>query len=72
MGNPIKTLLIILAISLWIIVIRDIIKRRLKYLSFNLIWLMVVIFFPILGSILYLLLRKGMSAERPKKFDPKL
>lgn len=72
MDSRIKTLLIILAISLWIIVIRDIIKRRLKYFSFNIIWLMVVIFFPILGSILYLFLRKGMSAERTKKNDPKL
>ncbi len=70
MENPIRTLLIIIAFSLWIIAITDIVKRRLKYLIFNFIWLGVVICFPIVGALLYLYMRRNMSADRIKKFDP--
>lgn len=71
MEQTLKIILSLLAFVLWIVAIRDIIVRRLKFLSFNLVWLLIVIAFPIIGSILYLYLRENMDAEHPKKFKPK-
>ena len=71
MDNPIKTVLLVLAVTLWIIAITDIINRRLKFLAFNFIWLMIVSILPIVGPLVYLFLRKGMRIDRPRKFDPK-
>jgi len=71
MEQTLKALLSLIAIILWIIAIGDIIKARLKYLTFNLVWLMIVIFLPIVGSLAYLFMRKNMRADRIRKFNPK-
>jgi len=71
MEQTLKALLSLIAIILWFITIRDILKSSAKFLTFNLVWLMIVIFLPIIGSITYLFMRKGMQSDRPKKFNPK-
>ena len=71
MEQTLKIILSLLAFILWFIAIRDIILRRLKYLTFNLVWLVIVIVLPIIGSLAYLFMRKNMNVEKPKKFNPK-
>jgi beta-lactamase regulating signal transducer with metallopeptidase domain len=66
-----KTILLVAAIVLLILAVRDILKRQLKLLAFNLVWLAVVVLIPIVGPVLYFMLREGMDANRPRKFDPK-
>ncbi|MBL4604495.1 MAG: PLDc_N domain-containing protein [Flavobacteriaceae bacterium] len=58
---------IILTIVLWFWAIIDITKSRLKNPKMNMVWLIVVLVFPVLGSILYFQLRR---IER-RKFQPK-
>jgi len=61
---------IIIAIILWIVVMYDVIQRRLKYLAFNFVWLLIIITIPVVGPIVYLFLRKNMDAYHPRKFNP--
>ncbi|MGF7141104.1 PLD nuclease N-terminal domain-containing protein [Roseimarinus sediminis] len=70
MEQTIHVSLVVIAIILLLIAIYDIMDARLKYLSFNLVWLMIVIFLPIIGPIAYLFLRKGMRSNLPKEFNP--
>lgn len=61
----------LIALILMVLAVRDILKRRLKLLAFNLVWLAVVVLIPIVGPVLYFMLHEGMDANRPRKFDPK-
>ena len=47
-----------LTIILWFWAIFDITKSRFKEPKMNTIWLLAVLFFPVLGSILYFQLKK--------------
>ena len=62
--------LIFIAIALWFWAIIDITRSRFKSPFMNTICLLVVLFFPILGSILYLILRKKMIVKEKRKFQP--
>ena len=48
----------ILALGLWIYAILDIVRGSLSGSGNKVLWLIVVIFFPILGAIIYLLIGK--------------
>lgn len=48
-------ILAIIALALWIYAIYDIVKGSFQGDMEKIIWLVVVIFFPILGAILYLI-----------------
>ena len=63
--------LIPIMLGLWFWAISDIAKSRFKNTTMNLIWLLIVIFFPVIGSILYLFLRKTQIQKEPRKFNPK-
>lgn len=49
-------LLSIISIALWVYAIADIVRGSLSGNSSKIMWLIVVIIFPILGAILYLLI----------------
>jgi hypothetical protein len=61
---------VILTISLWFWAIIDITRSRLKNPNMNTIWLLAVLFFPVLGSILYFQLRKKYVKKEARKFQP--
>ncbi len=48
----------ILALGLWIYAILDIVRGSLSGSGNKVLWLIVVIFFPILGALIYLLIGK--------------
>lgn len=61
---------VILTIILWTRAIIDITKSKFKSPISNIIWLLGVLFFPVLGSILYFQLRKKYVMKEPRKFQP--
>lgn len=60
----------ILTIILWFWAIIDITKSRFKNSKMNTVWLIGVLFFPVLGSIFYLQLKKKYVTKEPRKFQP--
>ena len=61
---------VILTIILWFLAIIDITRSRFKNPNMNTIWLLAVLFFPVLGSIFYFQLRKKFVTKKPRKFQP--
>jgi hypothetical protein len=61
---------VILTIILWTWAILDIIKSKFKKPIMNMIWLLGVLFFPVIGTILYFQLRKKYVTKEPRKFQP--
>jgi len=60
----------ILTIALWLWVIIDITRsRRTEPLSMT-VWFWLVLFFPVIGSILYFLLKDRWSKRRTREFSP--
>ncbi|UII28305.1 PLDc N-terminal domain-containing protein [Fulvivirga maritima] len=62
---------IISTIFLWFWAIFDISVRSFKKLHINIIWLLVVFFLPIIGSILYFQLRNKIILKEKRLFKPK-
>ena len=62
--------LIFLSISLWFWAIIDISRSRFKKPIMNTIWLLAVLFFPVLGSILYFQFKKKFVSKKKRKFQP--
>ena len=60
-------LVFILFITLWLWAILDLVFSTFKKTRWKLAWLLAIIFFPFVGSILYLLLKKDFKAG-PRKF----
>ena len=60
----------ILSIGLWFWALIDIAKSRFKNPTMNTVWLIIVLFFPIIGSIFYFLLRKKYTTKEKRKFNP--
>jgi hypothetical protein len=60
----------ILSIGLWFWALIDIAKSRFKNPTMNTVWLLIVLFLPILGSIFYFLLRKKYTTKEKRKFNP--
>jgi len=58
---------IILAIVFWFWAIIDITRSRFKKPKMTIVWLIVVLVLPVLGSILYFQLRR----KEQRKFQPK-
>jgi len=61
---------VILTIALWFWAIIDITSSRFKKPNMNTIWLLAVLFFPVLGSIFYFQLRKKFVMKEKRKFQP--
>lgn len=63
--------LIILTIVLVFSAIIDIAKSRFNNPTSRTKWLIIVVLFPILGSILYFQFRRKLTTKEPRKFQPK-
>lgn len=59
-----------LTIILWFWALIDITRSRFKNPTMNTVWLLSVLFFPVLGPILYFLMRKKFVTKEPRKFQP--
>jgi len=70
MENTLIVGFVILTIALWIWAIIDISKSRFKNRNMNTIWLLAVLFFPVIGSILYFQLKKEFVTKEPRRFNP--
>lgn len=53
--------LILLASILWFWAIIDIVKSQFRKPNYNVIWIFVVLFFPILGPIIYFQFKKSFT-----------
>jgi len=62
--------LVILAVFLWFWAIVDITRSRFKKPSMNTVWLLAVLFFPIIGPIFYFQFRKESLTKERRKFQP--
>lgn len=58
MPNNLYGLLSLLHLILWIIAVVDIVKSS-KPLSMKIVWILIVLFLPLVGLILYFLLGRG-------------
>lgn len=61
---------IYLSIALWFLAIIDISRSRFKNPIMNTMWLLAVLFFPILGSILYFQFKEKYVSIKKRKFQP--
>lgn len=63
--------LCLLTIILWFWALTDIVRSRFKKPIMRTLWLIVVLFFTLIGSILYFQMKKTLTTKEPLKFDPK-
>lgn len=61
---------IFLSIALWFWAITDISRSRFKKPIMGTIWLLAVLFFPVLGSILYFQFKEKFVPKEKRKFQP--
>jgi len=64
------SVLVILTFSLWIWAIIDIVKSSSKNPVQKTLWLLLVLLFPILGSILYFQLGRKYTVRKHRGFQP--
>lgn len=69
MNRDLIIVLIAIALWLWFWAINDITRSRFKSPFLSTICLFSVIFFPVIGSILYLLIKRMITKEK-RKFQP--
>jgi hypothetical protein len=65
-------ILLILTILLCFWAIFDISKSKFENQTTNTIWLLIVLIFPILGSIVYFQLKRKFIRFETRKFEPKI
>lgn len=70
MGNTLLILIGLVVVGLWAWTIFDISKSKFKSQKTQTIWLLAVLFFPIIGSMIYFMLRKSNSVTQKRKFNP--
>lgn len=71
MENNLILIFVFLGLTLWVWAILDITRSRFKSPMMNTIFLLIVLFFPFIGSIVYFILRKNLITTRKRKFQPK-
>ncbi|WP_262507775.1 PLD nuclease N-terminal domain-containing protein [Winogradskyella psychrotolerans] len=55
----------------WFWAIFDITRSRFKTPYMSTVWFLAILFFPVIGCLLYFLFRKKLITESPRKFQPK-
>ena len=63
-------LFLILTTCLWFWAIIDITKSRFKNQNTNTIWFLIVLFFPVFGSLFYFQLKKNFILVKNRRFNP--
>lgn len=56
-------------ITVWVLAIYDISTSHFEKRSHSLLWLLFVLAFPIVGSVVYFMIRKDIKTK-PRAFDP--
>lgn len=57
-------------IIFWVWALLDLASSTFKKTNWKIAWLLIIVLFPVLGSILYLLLRKDFKAQKRRSFSP--
>lgn len=70
MGEFVIPALLFAFILFWIWAFLDLSFSTFKKAKWKFAWLLVIIFFPLVGSILYLLLSGEFKAKRRRRFNP--
>ena len=68
-GPEILLILFLIMVALPFMAIIDLVKSNFKDGTTKLIWLLIIIFAPILGSLIYFAVGKNQKVE-PRQFDP--
>ncbi|MEZ4793289.1 MAG: PLD nuclease N-terminal domain-containing protein [Gelidibacter sp.] len=61
----------ILSVGLWFWAMLDMAIRHFKDPSDRSVWILIVLLFPVLGSVFYFQLRNQLTTEEGRKFQPK-
>jgi len=61
---------VVLTMTLWFCALNNISRSRFKNPKMNLVWLLVVLYFPVLGSIFYFQMRKEFVTKESRRFLP--
>lgn len=69
MENIIIPILLFTFIILWVWSLLDLVFSTFKKSKWKIAWLLIIIFFPLLGSILYLLLKEEFKVKK-RRFTP--
>jgi len=69
LGIPFLFIFILFIILLPLVVLVDILRSEFRDNN-KIIWVFVVIFFPIIGSILYFIIGRGQKIRRRRPFEP--
>ncbi|MHA6280603.1 PLDc N-terminal domain-containing protein [Salinimicrobium sp. CAU 1759] len=57
-------------ILFWVWTLLDLIFSTFRKSRWKFAWILVIIFFPVIGSILYFILRKDFQLKRRRTFQP--
>lgn len=71
LASIILSIAILLSLGLWTWALVDLSKSKFKSGKANLTWLLIILFFPITGSIIYFQLKKTYTERHPRQFQPK-
>ena len=63
-------ILFILTAILWIWALVDIFKTKFQNSVFKIIWVLLIVIFPVLGSIIYFNFKNKKRSKQRRKFDP--
>lgn len=59
------------SVGLWFYTLLDMAKRHFIDPYKRSVWLMIVLFFPLIGCLFYLKMRKQLTTSESRKFQPK-
>lgn len=60
----------LVAFGFWVYTIVDILRSQFKQPNQNILWLLLVIFAPFIGVILYWIMKHQFIQDEPKRFNP--
>ena len=62
--------LLVLSIILWLQAIFDIVKTTFKLKVYKIIWICIILFFPIIGSLIYFRFKRKKKTSKRREFKP--
>ncbi len=65
------SVLSILSLILWFWALIDIVKSRFAIQYGNSLWLFLIIILPVIGPLVYFLLKRKMTIKKKRQFKPK-
>lgn len=62
---------LLLSLGFWFMAIIDLTRSRFRKPILRTVWLLIILFFPILGSLAYFIFKSELILDRRRKFEPK-